>query len=131
MRQSRLLFLHRLTLQSVHLPRPRPPVVAAVLLAFPFTVLSSVPVWIGWFFPWIVMLVSERANSPSPFILPFCLAVTTVPVTLHPLGIAVFPCTVTGCAKVARKVWPARLVLEPKAWSTVTVSAVPAGTMMG
>jgi len=77
------------------------------------------------------MLVRARASSPSPLILPFFLAVITVPVTLEPFGIAVFPCNVTGRAKVAENVWPDSLVFELKAWSTVTVSLAPAGTTMG
>src|SRR5262250_2107810 len=77
------------------------------------------------------MLVRAMDSWPSPFILPFSLAEITVPMALDPFGIAVFPRTVTGCARVAAKGWPALLVLELKACSTVTVSAVPAGTMIG
>src|SRR5580700_1234602 len=77
------------------------------------------------------MLVSARESWPSPLILPFALAVTTVPLTFDPPGIAVLLPTLTGCASVARKVWPVWLVLELSAWSTLTVRTVPAGTTVG
>src|SRR4029077_2969247 len=79
----------------------------------------------------MTMLVSSRDNSPSPLIFPFALAETTFPATLDPLGMAFLPWTVTGCATVARNVWPAWLVFELKGWSTVTTSDVPPGTIMG
>src|SRR6476660_2818112 len=77
------------------------------------------------------MLVSANDSSPSPLILPFALALTTVPLTVAPRGRAGLPATLIGCARVARKVCPAWLFFELKAWLVVTVRVVPAGTTMG
>src|SRR5215472_12699544 len=77
------------------------------------------------------MLVSDKSNWPSPFILPLALAVTTVPLTVDPATRAGLPRTLTGCASVARKVWPVWLVLELRACSVLIVRTVPAGTTMG
>src|SRR6266403_1278220 len=77
------------------------------------------------------MLVSISDSSPSPFILPLALALTTFPLTVAPFGKAGFPSTLIAWAKVARKVCPAWLVFEPNAWLVITVRAVPAGTTIG
>src|SRR6266403_5337778 len=77
------------------------------------------------------MLVSVNDSSPSPFILPLALALTTLPLTVAPRGKAGFPPTLIGCAKVARKVCPAWLFFELNAWLVVMVRVVPAGTTMG
>src|SRR5882724_10568875 len=77
------------------------------------------------------MLVSVNDSSPSPFILPLALALTTFPLTVVPFGKAGLPSTLMGCAKVARKVCPAWLSFELNAWLVVTVRVVLAGTTMG
>src|ERR1700739_139057 len=77
------------------------------------------------------MLVRARESSASPLILPLALAFSTVPLTVDRAGIAAIPPTLTGCANVARKVWPVWLALEPNACPTLTVRVVPAGTTMG
>src|SRR6516164_3233554 len=77
------------------------------------------------------MLVRLRASSPSPFTLPFALAVTTVPFTVDPDGNAGLPPTLIVCASVARKVCPVWLVLELKASPVLTVRTVPAGMTIG
>src|SRR5215471_19603416 len=77
------------------------------------------------------MLVSASDNWPSPLNFPFALAVTTVPLTVDPAGRAALPPALTGCARVARKVWPVWLSLELSACPVLTVSTVPAGTTIG
>src|SRR5215469_10185009 len=77
------------------------------------------------------MLVRAIDSSPSPLILPFFLAEITVPDAVEPAGIAVLPPTLTGCASVARKVWPSWLSLELNPCSNLTVRLVPAGTTIG
>src|SRR6266513_4902749 len=77
------------------------------------------------------MFVSVSDSSPSPFILPLALALTTLPLTVAPLAKAGLPSTLIGCDRVARKVCPALLFFELNAWLVVTVRVVPAGTTMG
>src|SRR5208282_4100764 len=77
------------------------------------------------------MLVRARFSSPAPLILPFALALTTVPLILAPAGMAVFPPTLSGCSSLARKVCPVWLVLDPKACSTLTIRAPPAAQKLG
>src|SRR6267142_7002621 len=77
------------------------------------------------------MLVSIRDSSPSPFILPLALALTTFPLTVAPFGKTGLPSTLIGCARTARKVSPAWLFFELNAWLVVMVRVVPAGTTIG
>src|SRR5262249_27702607 len=112
-------------------PAAPPPVVAAVLLPFPFVVLVNTPVWIWYVWPRTEILVRAIESSPSPFILPLALALTTVPLMVAPVGSAGLPSTLIGWASVARNVWPAWFVLELNPWLVLTVRTVPLGTTIG
>src|ERR1019366_6729985 len=77
------------------------------------------------------MDVSCNCRRAPPAKWPRGCASTTVPEALAPAGMATLPATSTGLARVAEKLWPGWLILEPTAWPRRTVSCAPAGTVMG
>ncbi len=78
--------------------------------------------------PPTVIEVNRNCSEAPPLKRPSGLASTTVPDALAPAGIAVLPSTETGLAKVAVKVSPGELILEPTDCPRRTVNTVPAGT---
>src|SRR6185312_2440868 len=72
-----------------------------------------------------------NCRTAPPLKRPSGFASTTVPEAVAPLARTVSPPTVTGCARVAEKVCPGWLILEPSASPRFTVSTVPTGTTTG
>jgi len=81
--------------------------------------------------PPTVIEVNFNCSDAPPLKRPSGLASTTVPEAEAPAGIAVLPSTETALAKVAEKVCPGELILEPTASPRRTVRTVPAGTTKG
>src|ERR1700691_231029 len=75
--------------------------------------------------------VRPKTKLASPAKWPNGLALTTVPTTFAPAGIAVWPSTITSLSRVAVKVCPVWLALEPRSSVIRMVRGVPAATMMG
>lgn len=84
-----------------------------------------------WSEPPMLIEVNRTCSEAPPLKRPRGLASTTVPEAAAPAGIAVLPSTVTALAKVAVKVWPGELILEPTDCPRRTVNTVPAGTTKG
>ena len=97
-------------------------------LAFPVAVRDTEDVEMDCSEPPMVIEVKRNCREAPPLKRPSGLASTTVPEAAAPAGIAVLPSTETGLARVAVKVWPGELILEPTACPSRTVNTVPAGT---
>jgi hypothetical protein len=81
--------------------------------------------------PPIAIEVRRNCSEAPPLKRPSGFASTTVPEAAAPEGIAVLPSTTTGLARVAAKVCPGELILEPTVCPSRTVYTVPAGTTRG
>jgi len=77
------------------------------------------------------MLFKRRLRVAPPLKRPDAWASVTVPTALVPAGISVVPLTTTGEEKVASKLWPSWLILDPTACTSLTRSVVPAGITTG
>src|SRR5579862_4051686 len=111
-------------------PAP-PPIMTAERLPLPFCsrLTAAVCTWCG--VPPTVTEVRATRSTAPPLNRPRGAAWTTVPSASAPEGITVAPPTTTGAARVAGKLSPLLLILEPTACPRRTVSTVPAGTTTG
>src|SRR5439155_20375787 len=74
---------------------------------------------------------SARRRRAPPLKRPRGTASATTPCASAPAGITTLPFNSTGLTREAAKVSPGRLIFDPTACPSCTVSTVPAGTTMG
>ncbi|PYU28718.1 MAG: hypothetical protein DMG31_19375 [Acidobacteria bacterium] len=84
-----------------------------------------------YLWPWITTEVSVMPSSALPLNRPADFALVTSPETFAPRGITSWLPSTIGSASEASTCNPGAASFELTDWSTVTLIAVPAGTIIG